>query len=93
MPVATMPNPKGQKNQPPATSDDAGGQQPDETGKEKSTLKVDPEDARLVGKIAAHRGKSVAKLFKDKDVQDFFNHLLLEEMRKESERIQGKKKS
>jgi hypothetical protein len=56
-----------------------------------TTLKVGVSDAELVGKIAAHRGKSVAKLFKDEDVQDFLTHLLLEEMRKEAERLKRRK--
>lgn len=56
-----------------------------------STLKVSQAVAQLVGKIAAHRRKSVAKLFKDKDVEDFFSHLLLEEMRLETERLKKRK--
>jgi len=81
--VAAMPKPKGDQDSP-------------EEGKEKekekeSTLKVSQEDAQLVGKIAAHRKRSVKELFKMQDVRDFFTHLLLEEMRLETERLKKRK--
>lgn len=57
----------------------------------KSSLKVDSPEHRMISKIAAHRGLSVEKLFKDKDVADFFRHLLIEEMRKEGERLKDRK--
>lgn len=94
MMVATMPKPsKGQKKEadtPPESGMPARAEQ-DEPREGQTTLKVGVSDAELVGKIAAHRGKSVAKLFKDKDVQDFFTHLLLEEMRQEAERLKSRK--
>lgn len=67
---------------------------PDESQaqKKKSTLKVDTNDSELVGKVAAMRGLSVEKLFKESDVQEFFTHLLLAEMEKEAIRLRAKKK-
>lgn len=82
MATATMSDPKAK----PSTTEVSG----DEKEKE-STLKVAQEDAQLVGKIAAHRKRSVRDLFKMKDVQDFFSHLLLEEMRLETERLKKRK--
>lgn|GEM_PF-4569429 len=97
MVAATMP--KGQKKETGAPNSGAApvAGEPEEQKEQKeqkegqTTLKVAVSDAELVGKIAAHRGKSVAKLFKDRDIQDFFTHLLLEEMRKESERLKNRK--
>lgn len=85
MPVLDMPKPKA--DQPPSDPEPLGSGE-----KEKeSTLKVTQEDASLVGKIAAHRKKSVKELFKMRDVRDFFTHLLLEEMRQETERLKKRK--
>jgi hypothetical protein len=58
-------------------------------GKKQATLKVDPPDADVVNKIATMRGVSVKKLFKMQDVADFFTHLYLNELRKETERLEG----
>lgn len=62
-------------------------------GKKKSptTLKVDRPEQEMISKIAAHRRLSIEGLFKEKDVKDFFTHLLLEEMRKETEHLKGKR--
>lgn len=65
----------------------------DEGGEPESTLKCDRSDARLVSKIAAMREKTVKELFREKDVREFWHHLLLAEMDKEAQRIRGPKKS
>lgn len=83
--------PKGQKKGADAVDPTQSTGEPEEQKEGQTTLKVAVSDAELVGKIAAHRGKSVAKLFKDNDVQEFFTHLLLEEMRKEAERLKSRK--
>lgn len=57
-----------------------------------STLKVWRSDQQIVAKVAAHRGLTIKELFREQDVQDFFKHLLLAEMQKEAERLQGKPK-
>jgi hypothetical protein len=58
---------------------------------EETTLKVAKPDAELVGLVASHRKVSVKNLFKMQDVNDFFTHLLLEEMRREAERLKKKR--
>lgn len=65
--------------------------EPKKSADKKSTLKVTQATQRVVAKIAAHRNISVEELFEQKDVSAFFTHLLLEEMRKEEERLKGKK--
>jgi hypothetical protein len=67
-------------------SSDGGGQKPEK----KAGLKVAPEDAQLVNLIATHRAVSVEKLFKMKDVQDFFKHLLKVEMQKKTADLEGR---
>ena len=80
--VATMAKAKGDQDDPNKAED----------AKEKeSSLKVTWDDAALVGKVATMRSVSVKKLFRMKDVQDFFTHLLLEEMRQEAERLKKRK--
>jgi hypothetical protein len=81
--VIDMPKPKADE---PAPDPEPGGEKEKE-----STLKVTEEDASLVGKIAAHRKKSVKELFKMPDVREFFTHLLLEEMRQETERLKRRR--
>lgn len=83
--VRDMPKPKA--DQAPAPDPEPGGDERET----QSTLKVAQEDAQLVGKIAAHRKKSVKELFKMDDIREFFTHLLLEEMRKETERLKKRK--
>jgi hypothetical protein len=55
--------------------------------KKKGGLKVAPEDAQLVNLIATHRGLSVEKLFKEKDVKSFWEHLLRLELKKTSDQL------
>lgn len=62
---------------------------PPPSEKKKSSLKVAPADQQIVAKVAAHRGLSIEELFKEKDVQEFFRHLLLAEMKKEETRLTG----
>jgi hypothetical protein len=82
--VATMPK----KNDPPAPPKSEG----DGGAKEREvSLKVDTDSGDLVAKVASMRRLSIKRLFQDKDVKEFFTHLLLEEMRKETARLQGKK--
>lgn len=69
------------------------GENPTDGGEKKlSSLKVRPPVQRLVAKIATHRSKSIELLFEDEDVQEFFKHLLLAEMKKEEQLLQGKPK-
>jgi hypothetical protein len=66
----------------------------DSESKEKSpetTVKVLRADASLIVKIAKHREVTVAELFQMRDVNDFLTHLLLEEMRLETERLKKKR--
>ncbi len=42
-----------------------------------------------MGKIAAHRSMSVKNLFRERDLEDYLMHMLIEEMRKESERLKA----
>jgi hypothetical protein len=58
-------------------------------GRREVSLKVDAAEGDLVSKLAALRRVSIARLFKERDVNDFLTHLLLEEMRKETERLKG----
>ena len=60
--------------------------------KKLSSLKVRPPVQRLVAKIATHRNMSIEGLFEEEDVQTFFKHLLLAEMKKEEQLLQGKPK-
>lgn len=57
-----------------------------------TSLKVRHSVRDKVNKIAAHRGVSVADFFEQPDVQTFFTHLLIEEMRKETLRLEGEGK-
>jgi hypothetical protein len=51
--------------------------------KELSTLNVDPSTRLLIGKIAAYRDITVGEVFLEKDVVEFFTHLLAAEVDKE----------
>lgn len=73
---------KGKPPTPPATGGD------DEIGK-KGTLKVNGSTHQLLHKIAAHRGLTVAELFVEPDLENYLMHMLIEEMRKESERLKA----
>lgn len=57
----------------------------------KKNLNVSLEDGERIAKVAAIRNKTIEDLFRDRDVQDFFRHLLVEEMRKEAERQKPRK--
>lgn len=59
--------------------------------KKRSVLNVSPEAHRIVTKVATHRGLKIEEFFDEKDVREFFTHLLLEEMRKEELRLKGKR--
>ena len=85
---ATMPRPKGSKI-PQAKSEEPNEVEAAEAAEKSKemSLKVDHDEGSLVGLVASHRGVSVKKLFKMKDVNDFFAHLLLEEMRLKTERL------
>ena len=57
-----------------------------------SSFKVRKKAQQVVAKLTALRGlRSVAELFEQKDVEDFFNHLLLRELQKEQSNLTGKK--
>jgi hypothetical protein len=90
-----MPKPKDDKKVPaaPASTEGEGDDATSKPKRKQTSLKVDPEEGQLVGKVAKLRGLSVEDLFQCKDVKEFFTHLLLEEMRKETARLQGKKQS
>ncbi len=60
--------------------------------KSTTTLTVLKDDQALVAKVARMRDMSIEKLFTEQDVRDFFTHLLLAEMKKETERLQPKTK-
>jgi hypothetical protein len=62
----------------------AGGTGQKKNPEKKAALKVDPPDAQTVNLIARYRGLSVERLFKEKDVQDFWNNLLVIEQRKKT---------
>lgn len=64
----------------------------DSEKKDEASLKVSIASSQLVSKLAHHRGLSIKELFLEKDVEDFLSHLLLEEMRKEAERINKAKR-
>lgn len=55
---------------------------------EKPGLKVNPSTHATVIRIAAMRGVTVAELLSSRDVEDFFNHLLLVELQKATEQLQ-----
>jgi hypothetical protein len=65
--------------------------QPRDAKPAKKSLNVGIEDGERIAKVAAHRGLTIEELFAAKDVREFFIHLLVEEMRQESERLKGKK--
>jgi|GEM_PF-4977498 len=60
-----------------------------EADRKRTTVAVRGHVQRLLAKVAGHRNISIEALFEQPDVQTFFTHLLLEEMRKETERLQG----
>jgi len=62
--------------------------EPADSGK-KISLKVSERSGQTVHKIAAHCGVSVESLFEQRDFEDFLIHALIEEMRKEGERLKG----
>ncbi len=57
-----------------------------------SSLKVGITAYELISKVARLRNKSIANLFREQDVEDFFTHLYVEELRRESERMKRKNK-
>lgn len=59
----------------------------------KSSLKVKPGIQRIISKVAAHRNMSIESLFEEDDVQTFFKHLLIAEMKKEEKHLQEKMKT
>jgi hypothetical protein len=66
----------------------------EEPEKEKVTsLKVSVEEGRLIVRLATMRGMSIANLFREPDVQEFFSHLLIVEMARETERLEARKKT
>jgi hypothetical protein len=66
----------------------------EESGAKKETsLKVSVEDGRLIVRLATMRGMSIANLFREPDVQEFFSHLLIVEMARETERLEARKKT
>lgn len=62
-----------------------------ESKPKKKTLNVSLEDGERIAKVAALRNKTIEDLFRERDVQDFFRHLLVEEARKEAERQKPRK--
>jgi hypothetical protein len=82
--VGTMTEPRSEGKKPAIGVDKQ--EKPD-----KSTLNVSRETAQLVGKIAAHRGKSIGEFFLDPDISNFLTHLLIEEMRQEETRLKRRK--
>jgi hypothetical protein len=85
--VATMS--KSKSNQAPEQN--PGAEDADKSSGKQTSLKVAQEDGQLVGKVARMRNISVEDLFRSRDVNDFFTHLLLEEMRLETERLKRKR--
>jgi Rod binding domain-containing protein len=73
----------------PAETETVGTEKVD-TGK--GTLKVNAATVSLILRLAAMRGLTVAQLFVARDVEDFFTHLLLEEMRQASEQLRDRSK-
>lgn len=64
----------------------------DEKKKEsESTLKVGAAAYELISKLAKLRDLSIANLFREQDVEDFFSHLYMEELKRESDRMKRKK--
>jgi hypothetical protein len=59
---------------------------------EKGSLKVNANTLSLVQRVAAMRGLTVAQLFDSRDVEDFFTHLLLEELRLATAQLEGRSK-
>ena len=56
----------------------------------KSTLKVGKPEQELIGLVAKHRDLSIEELFREKDVQSFFRHLLAAEMEKTGQRLKAR---
>jgi hypothetical protein len=56
-----------------------------------SSFKVRRKAGQVVAKITTLRGlRSIADLFEQKDVEDFFNHLLLHELQREQTSLTGR---
>lgn len=56
-----------------------------------TTMRIDRPALSVLNKITAMRGlKKVGDVFDERDVREFFNHLLLAEVKKEEQRLQGK---
>ena len=75
------------------------GKKADREAEERDRLQPDSATVRLkrkgydlVTRLASARKVTPAALFEHQDVEDFFTHLLLEELQKEVEQLKGPKK-
>lgn len=74
-----------------AKSNGAGKSSDDAGDSSLSSFKVRRKAGQVVAKITTLRGlRSIADLFEQKDVEDFFNHLLLHELQREQTSLTGK---
>lgn len=58
---------------------------------QKKNLNVSLEDGEQIAKIAAIRSQTIEEFFASPDVREFFTHLYVAELKKEGQRLQGKK--